>query len=42
MAMHRTCDGVRRRDILRVGALGGTAVTLANHLAWGGEAAAAA
>jgi len=42
MAMHRTCDGVRRRDILRVGALGGTAVTLANHLAWAGETAAAA
>jgi uncharacterized protein (DUF1501 family) len=42
MAMHRTCDGVRRRDILRAGALGGTAVTLANHLAWAGETAAAA
>jgi len=42
MAMHRTCDGVRRRDVLRVGALGGTAVTLANHLAWAGETAAAA
>jgi uncharacterized protein (DUF1501 family) len=42
MAMHRTCDGMRRRDILRVGALGGTAVTLANHLAWAGETAAAA
>jgi hypothetical protein len=42
MAMHRTCDGVRRRDFLRVGALGGTAVTLANHLAWAREAGTAA
>ena len=42
MAMHRTCDGVRRRDILRVGALGGSAVTLANHLAWAGAANPAA
>ena len=38
MAMHRTCDGMRRRDMLRVGALGGSAVTLANHLAWAEEA----
>jgi len=41
MAVHRTCDGVRRRDILRVGALGGSALTLANHLAWAGPASAA-
>ncbi len=34
MTIHRTCDGVRRRDMLRIGAIGGTAVTLANHLAW--------
>jgi hypothetical protein len=32
--LHRTCDGVVRRDFLRVGALGGSAVTLANHLRW--------
>ena len=38
MAIHRTCDGMRRRDMLRVGALGGSAVTLANHLAWAQEA----
>jgi hypothetical protein len=34
MALHRTCDGVVRRDFIRVGALGGSAVTLANHLRW--------
>jgi len=32
MALHRTCDGVRRRDFLKVGALGGTALTLSNYL----------
>ena len=42
MAMHRTCDGMRRRDMLRVGALGGSAVTLANHLAWAEDANPAA
>ena len=25
MAMHRTCDGVQRRDFLKVGVLGGSA-----------------
>ena len=34
MAIHRTCDGVRRRDFIRVGMLGGSAVTLANQLRW--------
>ncbi|MBI1346516.1 DUF1501 domain-containing protein [bacterium] len=32
MALHRTCDGVRRRDFLKVGALGGTALSLSNYL----------
>jgi hypothetical protein len=40
MAVHRTCDGVARRDFLRVGVLGGSAVTLANSLRWA-EAGAA-
>jgi hypothetical protein len=34
MAVHRTCDGVVRRDFLRVGVLGGSALTLANSLRW--------
>ena len=34
MALHTTCDGVRRRDFLRVGALGTSSVTLANWLRW--------
>lgn len=34
MATHRTCDGVRRREFLRVGVLGGSALSLANHLRW--------
>lgn len=34
MTIHKTCDGVRRRDVLRVGALGGSALTLANYLGW--------
>jgi uncharacterized protein (DUF1501 family) len=40
MTSHTTCDGLRRRDFLRAGALGGSALTLANHLRWasGGEA----
>ena len=40
MTSHRTCDGLRRRDFLRAGAIGGSALTLANHLRWasGGEA----
>jgi hypothetical protein len=32
MAMHRTCDGISRRDALRVGAIGATGLTLANYL----------
>ncbi len=32
MALHRTCDGVRRRDFLKVGVAGGSALTLANFL----------
>ena len=34
MARHRTCDGVERRDFLKVGALGASSVTLANYLRW--------
>ncbi len=34
MALHRTCDGLARRDFLRAGALGGSALTLANYLRW--------
>ncbi len=39
MTFHRTCDGVGRRDFLKVGAIGGTALTLSNFmaLAHGGE-----
>ncbi len=33
MAFHRTCDGVGRRDFLKVGAIGGTALTLSNFMA---------
>ncbi|MFM8893595.1 MAG: DUF1501 domain-containing protein [Planctomycetia bacterium] len=40
MAMHQTCDGIRRRDVLRVGVLGGSALTLANHLRWAAAAEA--
>lgn len=32
MAFSRTCDGVGRRDFLRVGAAGGAGLTLANYL----------
>ena len=32
MAIHSTCDGVRRRDFLRAGVLGGAGLTLANYL----------
>lgn len=32
MAIHTTCDGVRRRDFLKVGALAGTGLTLGNFL----------
>jgi len=44
MAIHQTCDGVQRRDFLKVGALGGAGLTLANYLrlAEAGEVAQAA
>ncbi|GIW93832.1 MAG: hypothetical protein KatS3mg110_1873 [Pirellulaceae bacterium] len=32
MAIHRTCDGMRRRDFLKVGAIGGMGFTLATYL----------
>jgi hypothetical protein len=32
MAMHKTCDGIKRRDFIRVGALGVGGLTLANYL----------
>ena len=32
MTLNRTCDGIRRRDFLRVGAIGATALTLSNFL----------
>ncbi|MEX0819542.1 MAG: DUF1501 domain-containing protein, partial [Pirellulaceae bacterium] len=32
MRMHRTCDGVKRRDFLKVGMLGGAGMSLANYL----------
>lgn len=35
---HRFCDGLTRRDMLQVGALGLTGFTLADHLAWAAEA----
>lgn len=43
MAFHRTCDGVGRRDFLKVGAVGGTALTLSSYLrlAAAGDVAAA-
>lgn len=39
MTIHQTCDGFRRRDFLKVGALGSAGFTLANYLrlAEGGE-----
>jgi len=37
MIQTRTCDGIRRRDFVRVGAIGGTALTLSNRLAWAGD-----
>lgn len=37
MTHARTCDGIRRRDFLQVGAIGGTALTLSNHLAWASD-----
>ncbi|QDT37077.1 DUF1501 domain-containing protein [Stratiformator vulcanicus] len=32
MALHTTCDGVRRRDFIKVGACGAAALTLPNYL----------
>lgn len=32
MSMHRTCDGVTRRDLLKIGAFGATGLTLASYL----------
>ena len=32
MAIHKTCDGVRRRDFLKVGVLGGAGLTLSSYL----------
>ncbi len=32
MAIHRNCDGLRRRDFLQVGVLGGAGLTLASYL----------
>jgi hypothetical protein len=32
MAMHRSCDGLLRRDFLKVGVLGGATMTLAGYL----------
>ena len=34
MALHKTCDGLRRRDFLKVGVAGGAGLTLANYLRW--------
>jgi len=44
MAIHKTCDGLKRRDFLKAGVLGGSAFTLANYLqfASAGDVAAAA
>ncbi|MFQ5734176.1 MAG: twin-arginine translocation signal domain-containing protein, partial [Planctomycetaceae bacterium] len=32
MAIHKTCDGMQRRDFLKVGALGVGGLTLANYI----------
>ena len=32
MARHSYCDGVKRRDFLRAGVLGGTGLSLASYL----------
>ena len=32
MRVHKTCDGVKRRDFMKVGVLGGAGLTLANYL----------
>ncbi|MCH8046313.1 MAG: DUF1501 domain-containing protein, partial [Planctomycetes bacterium] len=36
MAIHKTCDGVKRRDFLKAGAIGATGLTLANFLRMAG------
>ena len=41
MAIHRTCDGITRRDVVRIGGLGASALTLSNHLRWTRAAEAA-
>ena len=42
MRINRTCDGVKRRDFLKVGVVGGAGLSLANYLRLGeaGEIAA--
>ena len=40
MALHRTCDGVVRRDFLKLGALGAGGLSLSNYLRWTHAAAA--
>ncbi len=44
MPLHQTCDGVRRRDVLRAGALGMAGLTLSSYLRLGhaGEVASTA
>ena len=32
MTIHTTCDGMRRRDFLKVGVIGGTGLSLASYL----------
>ncbi len=39
MAAHKTCDGVKRRDFLKVGVLGGAGISLANFLQLGAAGA---
>ncbi len=34
MTLHRTCDGVVRRDFLKLGALGAGGLSLSNYLRW--------
>ena len=34
MTFHRTCDGVVRRDFLKLGALGAGGLSLSNYLRW--------
>lgn len=39
MATHRYCDGVRRRDFLKIGVFGGTGLSLASYLRMAGAGA---